>query len=168
MMIVIHDLKEEMWKQFTNLPSDVKVISDNGTIKRCIGCFGCWVKTPGQCVLSDDYQKLGEMFAQTDEIVIISHCSFGGYSSFVKNVMERSISYMLPYFEVRGGEMHHKARYKNHHIHMRVYFYGEQITEAEKEVARKLVKANAANFQGNAEEAVFVTKPEKLREVIAW
>lgn len=170
MTIVIHDLQEEVWQKFadSNLPSDIKVISDNGTIKRCTGCFGCWVKTPGQCVLADGYQKLGELFAQTDEIVVISHCSFGGYSSFVKNVMERSISYVLPYFEMYGGEMHHKARYRNHHIHMRTYFYGEEITEAEKETAGKLVKANAVNFQGQPEKAVFVSQPEELLEVIAW
>lgn len=167
MRIVIHDLKEEVWKQFANVPSDVKVISDNGTIKRCVGCFGCWVKTPGQCVIPDDYQKLGEWFGQADEMIVISHCSFGGYSSFVKNVMERSISYMLPYFEMRGGEMHHKARYENH-IRMRVYFYGDDITESEKEVARKLVQANGVNFQGELKDVVFVTKPEELREVIAW
>lgn len=167
MRIVIHDLNEEVWKQFANVSSDVKVISDNGTIKRCVGCFGCWVKTPGQCVIPDDYQKLGEWFGQADEMIVISHCSFGGYSSFVKNVMERSISYMLPYFEMRGGEMHHKARYENH-IRMKVYFYGDDITDSEKEVARKLVQANGVNFQGEVKDVVFVTKPEELREVIAW
>ena len=167
MTIVIHDLKQEMWNQFTNIPSDVKVISDNGTIKRCVGCFGCWVKTPGQCVIPDEYQKLGEWFGQADEIIIISHCSFGGYSSFVKNILDRSISYILPYFEICGDEMHHKARYENH-IRMRVYFYGEDITDTEKDTARKLVQANADNFQGEPEDVLFVTKPEELQEVIAW
>ena len=23
----------------------------------CLGCFGCWVKTPGQCVIDDPQEK---------------------------------------------------------------------------------------------------------------
>lgn len=167
MKVVIHDLDKKAWSRLANVTSDVKVISDNGSIKRCVGCFGCWVKTPGQCVIADDYQKMGELLGSTEELVIISHCSFGGYSSFVKNVLERSISYVLPYFEMRGGEMHHKARYENH-IRMRVYFYGDDITEAEKDTAKKLVEANATNFQAIVDEVTFVNTPEELGEVVTW
>lgn len=167
MKVVIHDLDKKAWSKFKNVPSKSKVISDNGTIKRCVGCFGCWVKTPGQCVLADDYQKMGELLGSAEELVIISHCSFGGYSSFVKNVMERSISYVLPYFEMREGEMHHKARYENH-IRMRVYFYGDDITEAEKSSAKSLVEANARNFQAVVEEVAFASTPEELQEVVTW
>ena len=167
MKVVIHDLDKKAWSKLAKVPSDVKVISDNGTIKRCVGCFGCWVKTPGQCVIADDYQKMGEVLGSTEELVIISHCSFGGYSSFVKNVLERSISYVLPYFEMRGDEMHHKARYENH-IRMRVYFYGDDITEVEKETAKKLVEANASNFQAIVDEVAFVSAPEELGEVVTW
>ncbi|MBN2526721.1 MAG: hypothetical protein JXR76_10025 [Deltaproteobacteria bacterium] len=28
------------------------------SISRCTGCFGCWVKTPGQCVVADDSHQL--------------------------------------------------------------------------------------------------------------
>lgn len=165
--VVIHDLTREEWEGFVDVPEDVKVIADDGSIKKCIGCFGCWVKTPGQCVIADDYQKMGAVFGGAEELVIISRCSFGSYSPFVKNVLDRSISYMLPYFENRNHEMHHRARYGNH-IRMRVYFYGEDITAEEKHTAEQLVEANAVNFQGIVEQILFVNEKAGLKEVVAW
>lgn len=167
MRTVICDLPKEEWVKFKEVPSDVEVILNNGNMKKCIGCFGCWVKTPGQCVLADEYQKLGELYGKTEEIVIISRCCFGSYSSFVKNVMDRSISYVLPYFQIREGEMHHKARYGNH-IRIRAFFYGEHLTDAEKDTARRLVEANAVNFQGKVEQISFVESVEEIREVFTW
>ena len=50
MKLLIHDLSIKDFKRnFKNLPKDIKVISDNGTIHNCMGCFGCWIKTPGIC-----------------------------------------------------------------------------------------------------------------------
>ena len=46
------------------------------------------------------------------EMLIISKCVYGSYSPFVKNVLDRSISYIHPYFTVKNGEMHHQQRYK--------------------------------------------------------
>lgn len=159
MDIVIHDLTEEDWEKISGQYSGTRVISNNETIKKCVGCFGCWVKTPGQCVLPDEYQQMGEWISKADKVTIISKCSFGCYSSFVKNVMDRSISYILPYFEIRNGEMHHKSRYQKD-LEINVIFYGEAITEAEKKTAEELVAANAINFHGKVGNVTFTTKKE--------
>ena len=129
-----------------------------------MGCFGCWLKTPGRCVIPDEYQRMGELAAKAEELTIISKCSFGSYSSFVKNVLDRSISYVLPFFEIREGEMHHRKRYDNQFL-MRVIFYGSDITEEEKETAKELVKANAVNHHGKVKEVLFVESAEKIGEV---
>lgn len=159
MDLVIHDLKKEEWDQIASNYPETRVIGDHGTIKKCTGCFGCWVKTPGQCVIADDYQKMGEWLAEADKVMIISKCCFGCYSPFVKNVLDRSISYLLPYFEIRNGEMHHKARYQKQ-LSMSVIFYGEKITEEERDTAKKLVEANAMNFQARADKVLFTGKEE--------
>lgn len=167
MRTVICDLSVEEWAKFGEMPSDVEIILNNGNMKKCIGCFGCWVKTPGQCVLADAYQKLGELYGKTEEFVIISRCSFGSYSSFVKNVMDRSISYVLPYFQIRGGEMHHRARYKNH-MRIRAFFYGDHLTDAEKDTARRLVEANAVNFWAKVGQISFAESVEEIMEAFTW
>lgn len=167
MKLIIHDLQKEEFETLGLNPEDATIISDNGTIKKCIGCFGCWVKTPGQCIIADDYQKMGELAGQAEELIIISKCSFGSYSSFVKNVLDRSISYILPYFTMRNGEMHHKSRYENR-IKLSVYFYGDDITEEERETAKKLAEANGENLNCSEVKVAFAQNVKELLEVITW
>ncbi|MDU3351391.1 MAG: flavodoxin family protein, partial [Clostridium sp.] len=101
MRLIIHDLKsEEFEKLFPNGLEDTSVISDDGSIHNCIGCFGCWLKTPGACVIRDKYGDMGEYLSKCDEVIIISECVYGGFSPFVKNVLDRSISYVLPFFKI--------------------------------------------------------------------
>ena len=145
MKLYIHDLeKSEFERLFHDGPGDSMVISDDQTIQPCIGCFGCWVKTPGICVIRDPYRNMGFNLSRCDELILISKCSYGGFSPFVKNVLDRSISYLHPYFANRNAEMHHRMRYQNEKK-MKVLFYGADITEVEKETARKLAKANSIN-----------------------
>lgn len=146
MRLIIHDLMQNEFDElFPVLKPDDRVIGDDGTIKSCIGCFGCWVKTPGQCVIRDEYQRMGELLAGSDEVVMISRCYFGSYSPFVKNVLDRSISFILPYFTRVNGEMHHQRRYQKS-PYLTVCFYGADIMEREMATARKLVKAEAVNL----------------------
>lgn len=153
MRLLIHDLTKEqfdlqfpeMIKEMKTSAADMEIIADDETINKCMGCFGCWVKTPGVCVIKDKYQNMGELLSKSEEVIIISKGFYGGFSPFVKNVMDRSISYVLPYFETRNGEMHHKSRYE-HQLVMKVWLYGENITEEENQTSKALIKANAINL----------------------
>ena len=53
MKLLIHDYTPEEFAPLAAQYEGWDVISDDGTIRPCIGCFGCWVKTPGQCVIHD-------------------------------------------------------------------------------------------------------------------
>lgn len=163
MRLLIHDLEEKTFQSIFPEPmEDVSVISDDGTIKPCIGCFGCWVKTPGQCIIRDGYSHMGEYLATSDEVILVSRCTYGGFSPFVKNVLDRSISFIHPYFEIRNGEMHHKPRY-DHRFDLKVWFYGEDITDAEKETAKRLVKANSINMGCTMKDINFVSEPGMIQ-----
>lgn len=168
MNILIHDLKDGQFQSlFPKAGRQAHIISDTGAIHNCTGCFGCWIKTPGKCVLKDGYDNMGELLSQAKRVLIISRCCYGCYSPFVKNVLDRSIPYLLPFFEIKHNETHHRKRYKNH-LQFSVYFYGENITAQEKETAKNLVKANCINFGVQRYDISFFGSLEELcREVTA-
>ena len=165
MQVVIHDMnKEEFQKIYEKLKVEViekkikksknwiknneekvKIISDENKIKNCTGCFCCWIKNPGRCILKDGYENLAELYSKAEKIIIISKCCYGTYSPFVKNVLDRSIPYLLPFFKLKNNEMHHTIRYKKK-LFLEVYFYGKDLTELEKNIAEKTVKANCVNL----------------------
>ncbi len=165
MKLLIHDLEEEKFKEL--LPStidNIAIVSDHGTIHHCIGCFGCWIKTPGACVIRDAYGDMGEHLSKCNEVIVISKCFYGGFSPFVKSVMDRSISYIHPYFEIRNNEMHHRGRYDNH-FDLKVWFYGENITEQEKQTAKRLIQANAINLNCSAQKVIFVQDLADIKKI---
>jgi multimeric flavodoxin WrbA len=78
----------------------------------CIGCFGCWVKTPGLCIFDDFGREYARMEMETDVVVAITPVTYGGYSSLLKRAMDRQICVLLPYMKSRDGETHHPLRYR--------------------------------------------------------
>ncbi len=165
MKMIVHDLSQQDFEAIgIQADSDI-VVSDNGTIKNCIGCFGCWVKTPGVCVLKDDYKNMGEWLASCDELLVISKCVYGSYSPFVRNVWDRSIPYLLPYFTTKNDETHHWVRYPKQLIYS-VYFYGKDITENETKTAKQLVYANAKNFHASVSKVIFYNSLPDIKEAL--
>jgi len=78
----------------------------------CIGCFGCWIKTPGRCLLSGSEEYLSSFLA-ADRLILLTRIVFGGYSPAVKAYMDRCLPLLHPYFVKYEGEMHHRLRYRH-------------------------------------------------------
>jgi multimeric flavodoxin WrbA len=81
------------------------------SIKPCVGCFGCWLKTPGECGRQDDGRTVARASIQSDAAFLLTPVSFGGYSGLLKTAIDRLIPNVSPLFEKIDGEMHHKQRY---------------------------------------------------------
>ena len=160
MKLVIHDLNPEEWKQIREEYAENDIISDNGKIQPCIGCFSCWNKTPGQCIVKDGYEDMGYRIHHADEVIVISRYTFGGFSGFVKNVFDRSLGYVLPQFEVVRGETHHQKRYEENKPFTFI-FYGHDLGEKEKESAESYVQAVCANIRGYVKEVQFRESPKE-------
>lgn len=154
MGLVIHDLKPEEWEKICQDYQGWQVISDRGTIQPCVGCFCCWNKTPGRCVIKDGYENMGALLHDADEVHVISRYTFGGFSGFVKNVFDRCLGYVLPQFEVVNGETHHQKRYEEDKPFTFI-FRGHGLKEDEKESARRYVEAVCANIRGHVKDVIF-------------
>lgn len=97
---------------------------------------------------------MGSLIHHADEVVVISRYTYGGFSGFVKNVFDRCLGYVLPQFEVAGGETHHQKRYDEDKPFTFI-FYGHDLNEDEKNSARRYVTAVCANIRGHVKEVIF-------------
>jgi multimeric flavodoxin WrbA len=124
-------------------------------IKPCRGCFSCWVKTPGICVIRDDGQEsILRAWAEADLIAVLTPITFGGYAPELKKALDRIIPVLLPFFIKIGGETHHPQRYP---LRRRLLAIGTQKRDdADSESNfRRLVRRNALNM-GDIETATLV------------
>ncbi len=158
--LIIYDTQNEI----LSAKKDDILFSANPIVKPCMGCFGCWIKTPGRCVINDRCSDIPLFISKCDEMILISPILFGCYSESIKAVIDRSIPYILPYLRIVGGEMHHKMRYK-HSFKLTVLFYGKCDLE-ERQIAESLVRANSVNFGAKSCEVRFFDGIEKLRSAI--
>lgn len=155
--LIIYDIQNETPKAENG---DILFFA-NPIVKPCMGCFGCWTKTPGRCVINDRCRDIPSYIAKCDELILISPILFGGYSENIKAVIDRFIPYVLPYFRIVDGKMHHKMRYK-HSFDLTVLFYGKCDSE-EKQIAESLVNANAVNFGAKNCKVKFFDNVEELK-----
>lgn len=158
MTLIIHDMNDEDFKKttFSQMENSKVIKIDN--IKPCVGCFNCWLKTPGICSLDDDYKLNSYLLSKCDRLIVISKNYYGMFSPNIKNFFDRSISYVKPYFKIIYGEMHHYKKYKKT-LNIDYYFYGD-ITNKEEKTLSKLVKANSENLHSNNRIA-FITNWEE-------
>lgn len=121
-------------------------------IHHCIGCFGCWLKNPGKCLIDDGFELQGARFGAADEIILVSANCFGSVSPFVKKNLDRALACVHPDFKIIKGELHHKPRYKNKpQITWHIYAAeNDTITDSEKETMKGILAANALNYHSKA------------------
>ena len=158
MNLVIHDLSRDEWEKTAQDYAGWTVVSEDKPIRPCVGCFGCWNRTPGTCVIKDGFENMGALIHRAEEVVVISRYTYGGFSGFVKNVFDRCLGYVLPQFEIVGGETHHKKRYAED-TPFSFLFYGQALTEEEKASAERYVRAVCANFRGHVKAVAFQECP---------
>lgn len=139
-------------------------------IANCIGCFGCWVKTPGSCVIRDDAPSVYPLIARSRNLIYVSRIRFGSYDTVMKTMLERAIPIQQAFIRLYNGQTHHVQRAvaaKNAVI----IAYGCK-SKAEQNVFMQLVRRNADNMMFLRYRIIFASESELetivTREVAAW
>jgi hypothetical protein len=133
-------------KEFNDCGWEIENIDlENLSISKCLGCFGCWVKTPGICVINDEGRTIAEKVIQSDIVIFFTPVVFGGYSSELKKAIDRLIPLISPIFTKINNETHHKPRYAKYPSLLGVGILSQENGEKAK-LFRVLVERNAINF----------------------
>lgn len=139
-------------------------------IANCVGCFGCWTKTPGRCVIRDDAVKVYPLIARSDTLLYISRIKYGGYDTVMKTMLERAIPVQQAFIRILAGETHHVQRSvvpKD----ATILAYGD-TGEEERAIFRKLVARNAHNMNFKTYRIFFCREEEVNdftgKELKAW
>jgi multimeric flavodoxin WrbA len=97
----------------------------------CRGCFDCWVKTPGECIMRDGIVKINQTCMTSDVVVYLCPVVFGQFSANMKYAIDRWLPNMLPYFTTRkDGSTMHTPRYTDYPAQI-FLGYGAHLSEAE-------------------------------------
>ena len=134
-------------------------------IKQCMGCFGCWVETPGECIVPDDTVKIRRAAVNSDLLIFASPLILGFTTSILKKAIDKMIPSVHPYFTIRAGEIHHKKRYKTYPL-LGVLIEKEIDTDKEDlEIVRAIYERVAIEM---ATSLVFFDSDEKPPEEVAY
>lgn len=134
-------VSEEFQKQ--NINGETIILHEHD-IKPCLGCFKCWVQTPGICIIDDYGREVAKKNIQSDNLVYITPITFGGYSAELKKAVDRSIGLISPYFRVYKDEIHHETRY-DRYPNLFVFGVLENPNPEEEKIFSTLVKRNVLN-----------------------
>src|SRR6056297_927609 len=111
------------------LGEDTKVVSLAEEIRPCIGCWSCWLKTPGECVFNDVMTKVYADYVNSSRVVLLFDTNQGFVNYQMKAFFDRTIPHYHPYIEIVDRECHHLARY-NENPELYFYYHGKQLSDS--------------------------------------
>lgn len=80
-------------------------------ISSCRGCFSCWNKTPGKCVIHDDMEKVLDKLLWSDLTVWSFPLYYFGVPGKLKMLMDRQLPMFLPFMARDTESGGHPYRY---------------------------------------------------------
>jgi multimeric flavodoxin WrbA len=116
-------------------------------IHHCTGCFGCWVKTPGICVIDDDSREINRQSIQADFILWASPLVMGFPTYHLKKKLDRSIPLIHPYFEMVNGEVHHLPRYEKYPLFGLLLQPEKMDTQTDIDMVNQIFSRTALNIK---------------------
>lgn len=113
----------------------------------CTGCWGCWVKTPGECLFEDDTMKIRRSVINSDWVIFLSPLKLGFTSALLKKVQDKFIPLVHPYIELVNDECHHEKRYDKYPKIGLVYAPEKFTDDEDLEIVSDIYRRFAINFK---------------------
>ena len=141
-----------------------------GELAHCMGCFGCWLKTPGECVIKDGMTAINRTAMTSDAVIYLCPVVFGQASANMKDVIDRWLPNILPFFITRpDGSTMHPPRYEDYPAVIMIG-YGEDLTAEDARLFTDITKKHRRNtealtYTGNDEELAGQLRSVKLARV---
>ena len=153
-------VSEEVKKLAAEENKDIKLIeAGDKKIGNCIGCNFCWLKTPGECAVKDDYEEILKEIIHAKELWVISDTALGFINHKGKNFFDRILPIATMYLKFKGEEMRHVARYKST-PDVGIIYSGE----ADKAYLNRWTERCAINFESKSLGAY---STENIKEAVA-
>lgn len=127
----------------------------------CTGCFSCWLRTPGLCVVPDDTDRIRRSFVHADLVLFATPLIMGLVSSLLKNALDKMIPLVLPHVRVVEGEIHHRLRYRRQPRLAVLVGEEDDTTADDLKIVRALFERNALNLGGHLAHFATVTRPKE-------
>ena len=117
-------------------------------IRYCIGCFGCWIKTPGECSnAADGTRDVRRGYINSDFVLFASPIIMGFTSALLKKAHDKLLPLLLPYLEADQWEAHHVARYDKYPLVGLLLEKGKDTDEEDIEIIADIYMRDAINFK---------------------
>lgn len=126
-------------------------------IKNCIGCNYCWLKTPGECTIKDDYEMILKKIIKADQMWVVADTHFGFISYKGKNILDRIMPIVTMNLHMKNGQMRHVMRYKKK-TDFGVIYQGD----GDKEYLNRWAERVAINFASRSQGAYSIDETEDI------
>lgn len=80
----------------------------------CVGCYTCWLRTPGICCFNDGIDEIIKEYLASDLVIYASPIIMGFISAQLKRVNDRMLPVVHPFLKLKEDRMSHLLRYSHY------------------------------------------------------
>ena len=139
-------LYQALLDRLASMGGDLEILNtDEENLPYCCGTFGCWIKTPGECILGEKCRAIAEKKMHSDLLIFFTPVVFGGYPARLKRAVDHFIPNILPFFKRIYKETHHVKRYQTYPSFLSLGVLPHK-DETQQKVFHALFERNCRNF----------------------